>query len=471
MTLLSIELSDAGIIAAGASPIQILPVEGDSMASPGYAVQNKRELVVGRAAAGQARLFPKQANSRFWDRLDTEPLRRRSGLSATNCAELAYTHLQHIWSTLRSAGDAAVFCVPGHYRRDQLGLLLGIARELDIEVRGFVPMALTAVNTAVPGEDLILIDLHLHRCEATYLKTGPDVVQMDTRSIVDTGIERLYRIWADTAARAFLQATRFDPLHSAVSEQAVYQGLPDMLATLTQHPSVRFEMTSGDRTYHMPLARSLMIEAAQPVYTEIAELLATLVEKNDLAGRLLTIQLSRRACGLPGFKNLLGPFTTLPVEELAFGAAARGAAACWPALAAMNGQRGPARYTRRPAGVPEAGATGKAGLTGTPPTHLLRGDIAYPIGREPLVIGTSPGPDTGAIRLSGSQLSARHCSIYQLAGQVVLDNHSRHGTRVDGTDVKERIPLVSGQAIEVGEPPTALRLITCLPPGDNGQPQ
>ena len=49
MTLLSIELSDFGIIAAGGSPIQILPVEGDSLSSPGYAVQANRQLVVGRA--------------------------------------------------------------------------------------------------------------------------------------------------------------------------------------------------------------------------------------------------------------------------------------------------------------------------------------------------------------------------------------------------------------------------------------
>ena len=467
MTLLSIELSDVGIIAAGASPIRILPVEGDSMASPGYAVQTNRQLVVGRAAAGQARLFPKQTNSRFWDRLDTEPL-RRSGLSATSRAELAYSHLQHIWSTLRSGGDAVVFCVPGHYRRDQLGLLLGIARELDIAVKGFIPLALAAVNTAVTGGDLIHIDLHLHRCEATYLTTGTDVVQVETRSIVDAGIAHLYRIWANTAARAFLQATRFDPLHSAVSEQAVYQRLPDLLATLTQHPSVRFEITNGDRTYHMPLTRSLIIEAAQPVYTEIAALLAKLVEANDLAGRPLTIQLSRRACGLPGFKNLLAPFTTLPVEALAFGAAARGAAACWPALTAMNGERGPARYTRRPAGVPGAGPTGRTARNGAPPTHLLLGDIAFPIGRDPLVIGASPEPGPGAIQLPGSQLSDRHCSVYQLAGEVVLDNHSRYGTRLDGTDVEGPIPLLSGQAIVVGEPPTVLRLITCLPSDKNG---
>jgi hypothetical protein len=261
MTLLSIELSDAGIIAAGGSPAELLAVEGSSIVSPGYAQQHDRRLMVGRSAADQARLFPKQTISRFWDRLDAAPLRRK-GFTAANHAELAYAHLQHIWPALDPISKNVVICVPGHYSREQLGLLLGIAAELGMDVKAFFPTALTAVDTAAGG-DLIHIDLHLHRCEATYLTADGEVVQVDTASVVDAGLERLYRIWAGTAAREFLQATRFDLMHSAASEQAVYRRLPDLLATLAEHPSVRFEMNNDERSYHMPLTRSVMIDAAR----------------------------------------------------------------------------------------------------------------------------------------------------------------------------------------------------------------
>ena len=54
MAPLSIELSDVGIIAAGGAPAEILPVDGRSTASPGFALQDGHRLMVGRTAAEQA---------------------------------------------------------------------------------------------------------------------------------------------------------------------------------------------------------------------------------------------------------------------------------------------------------------------------------------------------------------------------------------------------------------------------------
>lgn len=461
MSLLSIELSDAGILAAGGLPPELRPVEGSSMVSPGVALQRDDQLIVGRSAADQARLYPKQTISRFWDRLDTAPLRRK-GFTAATHAELAYAHLKHIWLTLSSVTTDVVVCVPGHYSREQLGLLLGIAGELGMPVTAFFPTALTAVDTT-GGSELIHIDLHLHRCEATYLTVDSDVVQVDTATIADGGLARLYGTWARTAAREFLQATRFDPMYSADSEQAVYRRLPDLLASLAAHPSVRFEMHNGKRSYHMALARSVMVEAVQPVYADISELVTTLIARNDLADRSPALQLSHRACGLPGFRELLAPLSPAPVQELALGAAALGALACWPRLSASTGQQSPSRYTRRPAVDRPAGNHSAATDDSGQPTHLLFRHTAHPIGRNALVIGSAPGSDAGAIRLTGGRISARHCSIYRQGKSVVLDNHSQYGTRVDGVDVKGSATLVSGQTIAIGEPPAVLLLIECLP--------
>ncbi|BBO68518.1 hypothetical protein DSCA_24480 [Desulfosarcina alkanivorans] len=461
-----LELSDAGIIAAGGAPAGILKLDGPGRTSPGFALQDGRRLMVGRTAALQARRFPQQTISRFWDRLNTEPL-RQSGFTAASHAELAYEHLKRIWSALESAGDGVVFCVPGHYRRDNLGLLLGIAGELKMDVRGFVPIALTAVSPAA-GE-IIHIDLHLHRCEATYLRASGELAQRDTASVPDAGLERLYRIWAKTAAREFLQATRFDLFHSAASEQSVYEQLPSLMAALTDHQTVRFETEKGGSSYHMPLQRRGMVEAAGEVYARISDMVASLIERNRLAGRPLAFQLSRRACGLPGLKALLAPFSPYPAEELAFGAAALGAAGCWPAMAAQNADRGPSRHTRRPV-VQHPAAENRDTGGGTRPTHLLVENTAYPIGPDPLVIGSSPGRGNGAIRLAGSHVSARHCSIYREGGRVFLDPCSEQGTHVDGVPVTERTTLSIGQTVAVGEQGAPLRLIRCLPADGRGTP-
>jgi hypothetical protein len=461
MSLLSIELSDAGIVAAGGFPAELRPVEGSSMVSPGVALQRDDELIVGRGAADQARLYPKQTISRFWDRLDTAPLRRK-GFTAATHAELAYAHLKHLWPTLSPATTDIVVCVPGHYSREQLGLLLGIAGELGMRVTAFFPTALTAVDTTA-GSDLIHIDLHLHRCEATYLTVGDDVVQVDTASIADGGLARLYGMWARTAAREFLRATRFDLMYSAASEQAVYRRLPDLLTSLAVHPSVRFDMHNGNHSYRMALARSVMVEAVQPVYAEISELVTTLLARNGLSDRSPALQLSHRACGLPGFRELFTPLSPIPVQALAMGAAALGALACWPRLSASTGQQGPSRYTRRPAVIAPSDNHKAAADDSEQPTHLLFRHTAYPVGRNALVVGTTPGSGTGVIRLTGSRISAKHCSIYRQGGAVVLDNHSEYGTRVDGVEVKGSTMLVSGQTIAIGEPPAVLLLIECLP--------
>ena len=50
MTLLGMELSDAGIMVAAGDPPQLLAVEGPLRESPGFAVQEKGRLLVGKDA-------------------------------------------------------------------------------------------------------------------------------------------------------------------------------------------------------------------------------------------------------------------------------------------------------------------------------------------------------------------------------------------------------------------------------------
>ncbi|MGD9308600.1 MAG: FHA domain-containing protein [Desulfosarcina sp.] len=460
MALLSIELSDVGIIAAGGTPAALKPVDGQDIISPGFALQKDRRLLVGRRAAQQARLFPQQIVSQFWDRLDTQPLRQK-GFTATNHAELAYTHLKQICSALPMLENQFVFCVPGHYRRRNLGLLLGITRELNMPVQGFVPIALTAVD-ATDSREIIYLDLHLHRCEVSYLKRDTELVLMDSDTISDAGLERLHRIWAKSVAREFLKATRFDLFHSAASEQEVSRNLAALLASLTDHQTTRFELDNGTHNYHITLQRKDMIEAARPVYDQIADLVTAIVERNACADRSLTIQLSSRACGLPGLNDVLTSLVPGHLRERALGAAALGALDCWPALSDRSAGRGPARHMRRAVVQTPTGGDPDTASDGAQPTHVLLSDRAYPIGQEPLVIGSSPGTGAGVIQLTGRQISAKHCSVNCDGRQVFIDNHSPHGTQVDGVRVQNRTTLIIGQTITVGDPGVSLRLIQCL---------
>ncbi|MGD9044132.1 MAG: hypothetical protein PVG06_10485, partial [Desulfobacterales bacterium] len=89
MTLLGLELSDAGILVAGSERDGLLNVDGDSVASPGFALPEKNRLTVGRAAEMKAHLYPRQILNDFWDQLNTEPLEQPSRF-AQNHAEIAF---------------------------------------------------------------------------------------------------------------------------------------------------------------------------------------------------------------------------------------------------------------------------------------------------------------------------------------------------------------------------------------------
>jgi hypothetical protein len=58
MTLLGLELSDAGILVAGDNPARLLTVDGQEQESPGFAIPEKERLLVGKSASDKAHLFP-----------------------------------------------------------------------------------------------------------------------------------------------------------------------------------------------------------------------------------------------------------------------------------------------------------------------------------------------------------------------------------------------------------------------------
>ena len=86
MSLIVLEISDAGIIATAVTPAGLLEIDGQATESPGFALPEKDGLLVGKAAESKAHLFPLQVIHRFWDQLNTEPLKQK-GRHAQNHAD------------------------------------------------------------------------------------------------------------------------------------------------------------------------------------------------------------------------------------------------------------------------------------------------------------------------------------------------------------------------------------------------
>jgi hypothetical protein len=469
MSLLGLELSDAGIMVAAKDPVGLLQIDGADRESPGFALPERNRLLIGRAAESKAHLHPRQFNNLFWDQLNTEPLKQPSTY-AQNHAEMAFAHLAQIWENIKGHGDGLVIAVPGFLDRDQLGLVLGIAEELSMPLKGIVALAIAATSKPCPERLLLHLDIHLHRSEITFLEQGESLDLQDPVTAEGLGLHDLYRAWVETIAGEFVHTTRFDPLHRAISEQELYNRLPDVLAALQQDPFVMFEMTEGPKSYRVSLSRDLFIQKSEVMFREILRLIAGIRERHGKPGQPVTLQLSQRISRLPGCKEMVAKMTDTQALELEPGSAAFGALDLRDELSGQKIKRGVSFLTSRPwQGTKPRSAMSYPTLepvvhAAVRPTHLLYRNMAYPISDQPLIIGRGSPQDGVGLTIEDevAGVSRRHCSIQRRSKEVVLTDHSTYGTFVDEFRVTGTAVLKLGQIIRVGTPGEKLQLIACV---------
>jgi len=467
MTLIGLELSDAGITAADSPTEKLLQIDGLADESPGFALPEKDGLLVGKAAENKAHLFPRQIIHHFWDQLSTDPLKHPGAHAPQSTAEIAFHHLERIWQQIQKHGNEVIFAVPGFYSRQQLGLILGIANELSIPVKGFVPMALAASPGAHPGKMLLHLDIHLHRLEVTYLKQAEQLTLADSVTGTEKGLIYLHRRWAEAIGQEFVSSTRFDPFHQAAAEQELYHRLPGILYNLNHSPSIAFDMTGGSRTYGITLTRGLIARKAASVYTEIRQLIEGLQAQHGENESATVLLLTHRLARLPGCREFLAGMKDTEIFDLAEGAAARGILDVWHQLSDQSDSSGISFFSSRPLQharpAQDHGRPLDDSLTQYPP-YLLYRNIAYPISDNPLTIGCAQNSEQNDVAITGETagVSPKHFTIALLDGKIVLNDMSAQGTFVDEKRVNGSIALKLGQIIRVGTPGQQLQVIGCL---------
>ena len=467
MSLIGLEISDVGIMAAAGRSAGLLEIDGQATESPGFALPEKNGLLVGKNAENKARLFPRQILNHFWDQLNTEPLEQPGRYAPQNHAEIVYSHLALIQQQIQKHGDQIVMAVPAFYDREQLGLILGITQELSMPVKGFVPMALAASSVACPDKMLLYLDIHLHRIEVIYLKQGEYLTIEDSVTATQKGLIRLYREWGDAIAQEFVRTTRFDPLHQAASEQELHDRLPGTLSQLQQSPTTIFEINGGAARYNITLKRDLITRKAESIYGELNRLIERMRNKHAKDARAIVLQVSHRLTCLPGCREMLATIKDAQIIELHRGAGANGVRRIWDRLSDQHSSKSISFFTSRPwqPSHRECGhlPSGEK-VTDTLPTHLLYRSIAYPVTEKPLTIGREIAADNTGVHIYGrtDETCARHCTIERHGREIVLNDYSTHGTFVNGIRVNGSMALKLGQIIRLGTNGEQLQLIACL---------
>ncbi len=448
MNVVAAHVNDAGITVLDAK--RILYRE------PGFALLDDDKLRTGNEAYAAARIKPRRIQHRYWSELVTTPLPDQ-GFGHLSAADIASRQLEQMWRPLASDYDKVIVVVPPYMSTDNLGLLLGITAEIKLPVIAMVDSAVAATRREYKNAVPVHIDMSLHSTSLTRL-AQPGRTQIERVEVLDTcGTYALYDAWIRIVAEAFVQQSRFDPLHTAQTEQMLLNRLGGWLAAACSNKTVRLAVEYGNLSHEAEIESLELIGAAAPIYQKIASKLRALYRAEDTPA----IQLSDRLARLPGLADMLKARVGGEVFLLESGATARGALArCRDQRDSSNGigliRQLPWDQTAVEVRSEQAGDEKSAR-----PTHVLFEHMAYRIEDAPLVLGSRIADGERTIPLPAEMpgISRRHCSVRNQNGQCVLEDHSRYGTFLNGHRIDGSAVLQVGDSLRLGSPGHELQLI------------
>jgi hypothetical protein len=445
--LVAAHLNDAGISVYDANRLHYR--------EPGFALLAEDGLTTGLEAYAQARVKPRLINNEYWSRLRTTPLpdRRFAHLSA---ADLVSRQLEHIWAKVAADCDGILFAVPAYMDNDNLSLLLGIAAELAIPVAAMADAAVAATRRCYEGAVPVHVDISLHSAMLTRIRQSGQA-QLDRAEVIpECGLIGLHDAWIRAIAEAFVRDSRFDPLHTAETEQVLQDRLPEWLAAASSGGKVTLAVEYRGVSHRAELEALDFVAVAAPVYHRIASSLRALYRADENPA----LQLTDRAARLPGLADMLSARVGGEVFLLEPGAAARGLLARCRDTA--RGGTSVSLIRQLPwdqAAV--APRPAESVRRGGQPTHVLLKDKAYRIDAKPLTLGSQSVDGERSIELTQDMpgVSRRHCSLTQENGQCIVRDFSRYGTFLNGHRIDGSAVLQVGDRIRLGTPGFELLMI------------
>lgn len=201
--------------------------------SPGFVcLDSRQKLIFGEPARDQSRLSPTRSDSLFWKDISTRP--NRVNLSgARHSADLVWRHLQEL-----QLDSLTAIALPVHYNDEQKALMGGILGSLGVSGALLVNRALLAAMQFSNAQGMVEMQLH-QLVKAKYRRADGELSVQSVEVYPGYGLLGLVDMLMRHLQTLFIEKTRFDPMHQAVTEQSLFD---QVLSMLDADPVERMEI-------------------------------------------------------------------------------------------------------------------------------------------------------------------------------------------------------------------------------------
>lgn len=447
---LALEMNDAAVAVADDT--------GVLEAQPAYTVVADTPACFGFAALPRLKLLPRHTHVRYFRELSLEEMPRPLR-AFQRTAEILSSHMRGLWMRHGTGMHGVICATPPFWTADQINVMLTVFGGLGIPVLGLADAAVAATRNEYPGRELLNLDATLHGLTLTHIRQAGQASLGEREELPSLGVEPLLKLSTEYLARRFVECARFDPLHDLASEQRLFMALPGWLERLRQAADAELVLETGGHRY-------TATASAADFKARVAQACAPLVQK--LRARISArgphvLQVHHRFADFPGTLEVLLRLPRTEVVVLEPGAAARGLYSRFPIF--LTTRPGMSVVTSLPWDRPAADRPLEPALPEIrpeqPPSHVLVGHRAYRLADRPFRVGAELGPGDYGVALDPRVrgVSRNHCSLRQENGAIMLFDHSRYGTELNGHRVEGAAMLEAGDVITLGSPPVELRLI------------
>ncbi|MEL7023369.1 MAG: FHA domain-containing protein [Pseudomonadota bacterium] len=442
---LVIDLNDADI--------GISDGQGHRARMPGFALlSNNAVEVTGERAERSARLHPRRIQMDYWYRLDTQTVPNFAPLTR---ADVAASQLRELLEPFSADTRHGAIVVPPYMSRETLGLLQGLCQAVDFRLIALVDAATAATRQHYVDAVPLHVEFGLHCVWVAKMRqTANSSALEDVQILEGSGLLALHDAWMRWFAAEFVRQSRFDPLHSAPSEQALFDALPNWLAGLEGAESQTLSLTVDGGTYAIEVEMVDVVNVVFEHYQRLADLARAMLA----SGESPVFQMRDRTTMLPGLAELLvtrvgGIFVAQEDDSMLTGVLSR--------LSAIG--ENPSRIVRElPVQGEVVGVVNDDAPAHGVPTHILLGDRAYPLSADAVIVGGGGAPGLArylAIESGLAGVSSIHCEVSVEGGQCLLIDRSRYGTFLNGSRISGSATLRAGDTVRVGTPGQELHLI------------